>query len=139
MTGIMMGTFMKGSAPVQILVKSLYDINYGAGVAKAESIFNSSGAWTYVANSGTSTFNWLLSGAASDYQISYTYTGSLTGYSAGFTPSTWVAMSTTRSVNVSVSGTAYAQAIVYFSIRRASDSVVLVSSVAHTLTAESKK
>lgn len=135
MSGIMMGTFMSASAPVQILVRNPYDIDY-SGSATATSTFNSTGTWSTVANTNSTGFTWLLSGAASAYDIQFQLISGSTP--TGLTELTWYNLGTTRTLSVTTTNPGYITSTFNWRIRRASDSAILTGWVQHSITAEAK-
>ena len=98
---IRMASFLGISAgpPVQVLAK----FPTKAGLTSPQNawcVFASTGGYTQVP---TSDYTWLLSGAASSYQIRYIRTaGSETSLSGGLANNTWYALSTTRTMYLSV-------------------------------------
>lgn len=78
------------TSPVQVLVRSPFKAG-AVGAQNAYAVFASTGGYTQVP---TDSYTWLLSGAASDYQIRFTTTAGTP--LSGVANNTWLALSTTR-------------------------------------------
>lgn len=124
MSGVLLATLANGGAapPGADLPSSISvgDIELTPTNASASLTFSNTGAYSSVGNSASASGTWLLTGAAGDYDIRFTYTGD----SIGLTSGTWYNLGTSRvaSLSQTVEGTKSASGTI--DIRKTSSGVI---------------
>jgi len=135
---IRMASFLGISAAApsaQVLDRSGYDFGYYS--ANCSSIHQVGG--TCLVTGSVGNYTWLLGGAASDYQVRYTKTGtSALSFSTGMANNTWIGLGTERRVWLAASSMGYYTSAATVSIRWASNSTVIMTAT-HSFIADVKK
>jgi hypothetical protein len=136
---ITMASFLgttKLTATAQVLARNGYD--FGAFSANCTAIhYPSNGVCVVVGSAGA--YTWLLGGAASDYEIRYTKTGtSALSFSTGMSNNTFIGLGTERRVWLRATSIGYYTSAASVSIRYASNGTIIMTAT-HSFIAEVKK